>query len=152
MKCNAMNALGAVTRWGAMASLLLACLPLAALSAQPNRPEDPLAAHLFPPELIMKHQREIALSEAQREAIRGTIQEAQSTFSGLQWDLESEMASLVDLIAHPSPEEQEVLAQLETILRTENEMKRAQLTLMVRLKNELTPQQQEELRRLQRNP
>ena len=113
-----------------------------------ERPHDPMASHLFPPELVMRHQRDIGLAEEQREAIRATIQEAQSTFSGLQWDLESEMATLVDLIAESEPDEESILTQLERVLATENDMKRAQLSLMIRIKSQLSSEQQSRLKAL----
>ena len=41
-----------------------------------------------------------------------------------------------------------VLSHLDSVLAIENEMKRAQLGLMIRLKNHLTSDQRDELRRL----
>jgi Spy/CpxP family protein refolding chaperone len=42
-------------------------------------------------------------------------------------------------------DEQQVLAQLEKVLSIEREVKRAQVTLLVRIKNKLTPEQQAKL-------
>ena len=41
-----------------------------------------------------------------------------------------------------------VLSHLDSVLTIENEMKRAQLSLLIRLKNHLTADQRDELRRL----
>jgi Spy/CpxP family protein refolding chaperone len=49
------------------------------------------------------------------------------------------------LVKHPRVEEQEALAQLEKVLAIEREIKRAQVTLLVRIKNKLTPEQQAKL-------
>jgi Spy/CpxP family protein refolding chaperone len=49
-------------------------------------------------------------------------------------------------------DEQQVLAQLEKLLAAEREIKRAQVTLLVRIKNKLTPEQQEKLSELRGKP
>jgi len=53
------------------------------------------------------------------------------------------------LVKPASVDESAVLAQLDKVLAAEREIKRTQLTLMIRIKNKLTAQQQsllEELR------
>jgi Spy/CpxP family protein refolding chaperone len=50
---------------------------------------------------------------------------------------------LVSLVKQPHVDEQQILAQLEKVL--EREVKRAQVTLLVHIKNRLTPQQQAKL-------
>lgn len=44
--------------------------------------------------------------------------------------------------------EQQALAQLDKVLDVEREVKRAQIGLMVRIKNKLTPEQQAQLREI----
>jgi len=55
------------------------------------------------------------------------------------------MEKLVTLIKQPRVGEQPVLAQLEKVLAAEREAKRQQVTLLVRIKNKLTPEQQAKL-------
>jgi len=45
-------------------------------------------------------------------------------------------------VKQPRVDEQQVLAQLEKVLAAEREIKKEQVTLLVRIKNELTPEQQ----------
>src|SRR5271168_3285609 len=61
------------------------------------------------------------------------------------WKLQDEMEKLVSLVKQPHVEEQDTLAQLEKVLAMEREIKRAQVSLLVRIKNKLTPEQQAKL-------
>ncbi len=104
--------------------------------------DDSMDEHFFPPELVMHHQRDIKLTAEQRETIKAAAQTAQATFTDVQWQLHDEMETMKDLVKEKQVDEQRVLDQLETILNLEREIKRAHLTLMIRIKNTLTPEQQ----------
>jgi Spy/CpxP family protein refolding chaperone len=73
-------------------------------------------------------------------------------FTELQWKLQDEMEKLVALIKQPRVDEQQVLAQLEKVLAAEREIKRQQVTLLVRIKNKLTPEHQAKLSELRTKP
>ena len=107
--------------------------------------DDPMEEHFFPPELVMKHQRTIGLTAEQREIIKTDVQTAQATFTDIQWELHDEMETMKELVESEQVDEGQVLDQLEKILTLERQIKRAQLTLMVRIKNTLTPDQQKKL-------
>ena len=107
--------------------------------------DDPLGKHFFPPELVMQHQRGIGLTAEQRETIKHAVQTAQETFTDAQWDLQDAMQSMGELVNKEQVDEAEALNQLEEILALERQIKRAQLTLMVRIKNTLTAEQQKKL-------
>jgi Spy/CpxP family protein refolding chaperone len=49
-------------------------------------------------------------------------------------------------------DESQTLAQLEKVLAAEREIKREQVTLLVRIKNKLTPEQQGKLLELRNKP
>jgi Spy/CpxP family protein refolding chaperone len=66
----------------------------------------------------------------------------------LQWDLARESEKLKLLIENEKPSETDVLAQLDKILAIENKIKKRQLILLVRIKNQLTHEQQEKLQQL----
>ena len=122
----------------------------AALAQQPPQPPqpDPIGENLFPPELVMQYQQAIGLSEEQRSLIKAEIQKAQARFTDLQWQLQSEAETMASLLKEPRADEQQVLAQLDKILGLEREIKRAQFTLVLRIKNSLSPEQQARLREL----
>jgi len=52
---------------------------------------------------------------------------------------------MASLVKQPRVDEPQVLAQLEKVLAIEREIKRAQVALLVRIKNNLTPEQQTKL-------
>lgn len=122
----------------------------AAPAQQPPQPPqpDPIGENLFPPELVMQYQQAIGLSEEQRDLIKAEIQKAQARFTDLQWQLQSEVETMASLLRAPRADEQQTLAQLDKILGLERELKRAQFTLVVRIKNSLSPEQQARLREL----
>jgi Spy/CpxP family protein refolding chaperone len=113
---------------------------------QPRPGNDPVGDNLFPPELIMQNQKAIGLEEAQKSYIVSEISKAQGHFTELQWQLQEAMETLGTLLKRDAPDEEQVLAQLDKVLNLEREIKRAQITLMVRIKNKLTSAQQARLR------
>lgn len=113
---------------------------------------DPFMESFFPPELIMHHQQDLGLTDDQRKRLIDTIQKSQPQFTELQWQLEAEQSALTALMHGERVDEKLILAQLDKVLQLESSMKRGQLTMLVRLKNELTPQQQAKLRESMRRP
>ena len=114
----------------------------------PGMPEDPLAHHMFAPDLVMRHQSELGLTDAQRATIQAAMKDAQSTVMDTQWKLSAEVEKLGRLLHVDKVDETQALAQVDRVLSLEREMKRAQMTLMIRLKNALTPAQQQKLQQL----
>ena len=118
---------------------------LSSLPVLGQQPPDPIAECVFPPELVMQQQEAIALTDAQRETIRREIKSAQGRFTDLQWSLQDEVAKLTALLKSPRVDEAKTLAQLGKVLDAEREVKKAQITLLVRIKNALTAEQQAKL-------
>jgi Spy/CpxP family protein refolding chaperone len=111
---------------------------------QGQGPED-WGRNFFPPELVMSHQGEIGLQDSQRAALTSAIQGAQSKFMDMQWKLSAEGEKMGRLLQGPQVDEAAVLEEVDRILNMERDIKRAQISLMVRIKNTLTPQQQAKL-------
>jgi len=107
--------------------------------------DDPIARNLFPPDLVMNHQNEIGLREDQRTAIRTELQKAQSKFVDLQWRLQDETEKMTMLLRQKPIDEAKVLAQSEIVMSLEREIKKTQLSLLIRIKNSLTDEQQAKL-------
>ena len=118
------------------------------LLAQQPQGRDPLGENLFPPDLVMSHQKAIGLDEAQKSFLRSELLKAQTRFTELQWQLQDAMEALVALVKQNTVDERQVMAQLDKVLSSEREIKRTQIGLMVRIKNKLTPEQQARLREL----
>ncbi|MEE8551388.1 MAG: hypothetical protein V3T08_09075 [Gemmatimonadota bacterium] len=109
---------------------------------------DPIERHIFPPELVMEHQRALGLSDDQEELIKKEILRTQTRFTELQWQLQEEVETMSSLLDRERVEEDQILDQLDKVLATEREMKRTHFTLVVRIKNVLTPDQQAQLRKM----
>ena len=124
---------------------LLMLSPIA-FAQKPER--DPIAEHLFPPELIMSNQNAIGLDDEQKNAIRAEVQRAQARFSEVQWRLHDAMEILASLLEQEPTDEAAVMEHLDEVLDAEREVKRTQLTLMIRIKNELNAEQRASLSEL----
>jgi hypothetical protein len=109
---------------------------------------DPLARYLYPPELIMANQRAISLTDSQRNSLQQAMADAQGKFIGLQFKMSSEVEKLQSLLQPPAVDEANVLEQVDRVLAVERDVKRAQLSLMIRIKNLLTQRQQSQLTQL----
>lgn len=125
-------------------ALAVVAICVAPVSAQ-EEPVDPMEEYLFAPELLMLHQRAIGLDDEQRAAIKKEIREAETRFGPLEWDLRNEMEALGSLLGAERIDEERALALLERILELEKEMKKTHLSLVVRIKNHLSAEQQERL-------
>jgi len=110
----------------------------------PGGPDD-WGRNFFPPELVMQHQSEIGLQDSQRAALTSAVQQAQTKFMDVQWKLSAEGEKMGRLLQGTQVDEAQVLEEVDRILALEREMKRAQISLMVRIKNTLTPAQQAKL-------
>ena len=109
---------------------------------------DPIGENLFPPELVMQHQREIGLTDAQRAYIIGEVQSMQRSAAETQWKLQREVETMSAIVKQDSIDTDKMLAQLDRVLALERDIKRLQLTLLARVKNRLTPDQRGRLRAL----
>ena len=111
----------------------------------PSGGDDPLAKLFLPPDLVMSHQQAIALTELQRQSIQTNMLDTQKKLLDEQFKLNSEVEKLQSLLKSATPNEGKVLDEMDKVLAAERDIKRAQLSLMVKLKNSLTQQQQSQL-------
>jgi Spy/CpxP family protein refolding chaperone len=116
----------------------------AAQSPSAAAPDD-VARYLFAPELVFKYRETIGLDDAQSKVLKELVQKAQSKFLDLQWDMQVESGKLSQLLRSPRIDEAAAVAQVNKVLDLEREVKTAQISLLVRIKNMLTPAQQDKL-------
>lgn len=114
--------------------------------------DDPIARSLFDPELIMKHRRAINLTDDQRDAISRLIKDLQGTVVSLQWEMQDQAEALATELSRSRVDLDRALDRMGRVLQTERKIKEAHLTLLIRIKNVLRPEQQESLRRLRASP
>jgi Spy/CpxP family protein refolding chaperone len=118
----------------------------------PHPPHDPLGDAMFPPEMIMQHQRELGLTDQQKTFMRGEINKTTTRFNELQWQLQDAMEVLHETMKANVVNEQQALAQLDKVLDNEREIKRLHMELAIRIKNNLTPEQQTKLQGMRHGP
>jgi len=118
---------------------------------KPPPPPDPLGDSIFPPDMIMQHQRELSLTDDQKAFMRGEIQRTTTRFNELQWQLQDQMDALHETVKSNSINEQLALTQLDKVLESEREIKRLHMELAIRLKNKLTADQQVKLQTIRQN-
>ncbi|MGE5412681.1 MAG: Spy/CpxP family protein refolding chaperone [Syntrophomonadaceae bacterium] len=133
---------------GTLAALLLSARALA--QGAPPSADDPFARYVYPPERVMSHAMEIGLDDAQKTAIRGEVQKVQGRFLDLQFELQGESEKMIRLLQEKPVDEAKVLAEVDRMLALEKDIKKMQISLLVRIKNVLTPAQQAKLDELQK--
>ena len=126
--------------------LLSTCSLLAA--DKPAHQSDPFAGAFFPPELILQAREQIGLSQQQLETLQGRVAKTQSQSEELRKKLELESAALATLAKPERVEEAAILAQLDKVLDAERELKHLHISLVVAIKNLLTPEQQAKLQEM----
>lgn len=136
-----------------LGALLLMAGALSAQQPSPNGPQPPRRGEgpgpfgdtLFPPDMVMRNQRLIGLAPEQKQKIREEMHKAATPLTDLEWKKADAEEELSDVLAPSKPDENKASAALDKLLIAENEMKRFQLGLMLRIKAILTPAQQQQL-------
>jgi Spy/CpxP family protein refolding chaperone len=105
-----------------------------------------LGRFFYSPMQVLGQADEIGLTSEQEAAVRDLMGEHQERFRQLRFDLGNEMTRLGALAVDHPVDEATIMQQLETVLGLEAEIKRLQLSMLVRVKNLLTPDQQAQLR------
>ncbi len=120
--------------------MALTCLVLGnAAAAGPK--DDVFKGKLFPPNVILEHQTELGLSKAQFTAIREAVVDVQAGVAEHEWDMrEAYQALMLELDKAPIDEDR-VLELATKALLAENQVKKKQMGMLVRLKNLLTEEQ-----------
>ena len=120
-------------------------LLMASVAAPQDQGQDPFKGKLIPPKVILEHQDELNLTKDQFTAIRAAVVEVQSSVAEHEWDLrEAYQRVLAELDESPIDEGQ-VMANVEKALLAENEVKKLQVAMLIKLRNLLTDEQMEYL-------
>ena len=110
-----------------------------ALAAGPK--EDVFKGKLFPPNVILEHRAEIGLSKAQFKAIRAAVVEVQAGVAEHEWDMQEAYQVLMQELDKSPIDESRVMENADKALLAENQVKKKQMSMLVRLKNLLTEEQ-----------
>lgn len=107
---------------------------------------DPIRARVFPPELIMENAAAIDLTAAQRDAIIGFAEQSQARTTRLQLEMTGARADLVAALDAEDSDTDQILEALESVLENEHQMKLENFTMLLRIRDALSAEQQEQLR------
>ena len=100
---------------------------------------------LFPPDLIVRAQEEIKLSDEQLQRFREATEKVDARSRELQERMKKENDAFAALMKPGQVDIVAALAQFDKLLDAEREMKHAQIAFMLTIKNNLTPEQQTKL-------
>jgi Spy/CpxP family protein refolding chaperone len=126
---------------------------LVAISANAQQPppdDDPIGRQLFPPDLIMAQSQKLGLDEKQRATVKTEVQKAQAKFFDLQWEAREASEAMAKMLQQTPIDETRVLAQADKVMGLERDIKKIHLSLLIRIKNALTPEQIAQLTQLRR--
>ena len=128
------------------------CLVLAAagtFAQQPGPQRDPFQGKLFAPNVILENRDALDLTREQFTAIRGAVVEVQGDIAEHEWDLREAYQQVLSDLDEKPVDEDKILAGVEKALLAENEVKKRQVALLIRLRNLLTDEQMATLQSLQ---
>ena len=124
---------------GFLCLLVIASLGVGAAMAE--EPKDVFKGKLFAPNVILENRDALQLSKDQFTAIRAAVVEVQAGVAEHEWDMqEAYQALMLELDKSPVNEEK-VLQHASAALLAENQVKKKQMAMLIRLKNLLTADQ-----------
>jgi hypothetical protein len=103
--------------------------------------KEALLMGLYPPDIVMKHQQRLGITEEQRRSISKAVQKFQSEVADLQWTLQNDQQLLQQSLSAYPIEAPATLKQVEKVLELESRFKLSHFKLLVAIKNELTQDQ-----------
>ena len=122
--------------------LITAIVSLATGTAFAENPKDDVfKGKLFAPNIILEQQAELHLTKQQFTAIRAAVVEVQSGMAEHEWDMREAYQALMLELDKAPVDEAEVLKHANKALLAENQVKKKQMAMLVRLKNLLNAEQ-----------
>ena len=110
-----------------------------AAGAQPKA--DVFKGKLFPPNVILQHQDELNLSKEQFKAIKAAVVEVQANVAEHEWDLREAYVNVLSELDKKPVDEARVMEFVDKALIAENNVKKEQVAMLVRVRNLLTDEQ-----------
>ncbi|HVQ34824.1 MAG TPA: periplasmic heavy metal sensor [Candidatus Bathyarchaeia archaeon] len=134
-----------------LALSLVLGLAAAASAAQPRSPMQgpggfhggpPMDRSLFPPDLILSNQIALGLTDDQTASIKKMINETHQKVLDFQTALQRTTEQLHTELSAPKVNEAAAISFATQVMGFEQQIKTAHMTLLIRIKNMLTPEQQ----------
>ena len=102
---------------------------------------DMFQGKLFPPNVILEHQADLNLTREQFTAIKAAVVEVQSNIAEFEWDMREAQQNIMAELDQSPVDEKRVLEHVSAVLAAENQVKKQQMTMLIRLRNLLTTEQ-----------
>jgi len=125
---------------GILVLLTAICLGTGIASAGEPK-EDVFKGKLFAPNIILEHQADLDLSKQQFTAIRAAVVEVQGNVAEHEWDLREAYQNIMGELDKTPIDEEKVLEHANEALLAENQVKKQQMAMLIRLRNLLTAEQ-----------
>ena len=113
----------------------------ASMASAAGPKEDVFKGKLFAPNVILENQDELKLSKQQLENIRVAVVEVQGSVAEHEWDVREAYQELMAELDKSPIDEDRVLEFASAALLAENEVKKKQMRMLIRLRNVLTEEQ-----------
>ncbi len=132
-------------KWTALLAVFALCLlaPFAAHAddGKPKSDDDWFRGKLFPPDMVMRYQSQIKLTDAQRKVIRNELTTVQTKVATVDWDIMEAGLALQSAVEKLPIDRALVMDKADKVFDAERAKKRAWLEMLVNIKNALTPEQ-----------
>ena len=125
---------------GLLLILAAGCLLAGPAGAQGQK-GDVFKGKLFPPNVILENQAELGLSKEQFTAIKQAVVEVQANVAEHEWDVREAYMSIMAELDNSPINEDKALEYVNAALLAENQVKKEQMTMLIRLRNLLTDEQ-----------
>lgn len=120
---------------------LLVAIGLCSVTANAADQKDVFKGKLFAPNIILENRDELQLSKEQFTAIRKAVVEVQAGVAEHEWDMQEAYQALMLELDKSPIDESKVLEYAGQALQAENQVKKKQVAMLVRLRNLLTAEQ-----------
>ena len=130
--------------YGMLTALFLAACASTAM-AQDGK-GDVFKGKLFPPNVILEHRQALGLTREQFTAIRAAVVEVQASVAEYEWDLAAAYQAAMEELDKSPIDADRVLELVAEALAAENEVKKMQVGMLLKLRGLLTDEQMDYLR------
>lgn len=128
-----------------LAFAFILAIASAAPAARADKLEQTILGNFYAPEQIKKYADLLNLTDDQKTTLRTAYENAQQRVEGLKQQLETETEKLGELTKPRHIDEKAATDQGEKLLTLDREIKHTQFALLIAIKNNLTPEQQNTL-------
>lgn len=125
---------------GVLLVIAIACLGIGSVFAQVPK-GDVFKGKLFAPNVILEQRDALNLSKEQFTQIRSVVVEIQASVAEHEWDMREAYQAVMSELDQVPIDEATVLKHVSAALASENQVKKEQVAMLIKLKNLLTPDQ-----------